>query len=207
MLNDINGEVTNFFRVAKHRPAELAELLEIECIHAGRFRELRAEAPETEIQRALRFVYLTWYSFGAKGEHFAQGNAAAPTRKPLSRVRDLLVATAARLAAVQIEQQDFATILRRYDGPDTFFYLDPPYVDFQANARYTPLDENRREALFAQLARLQGRFLLSFDDHPEVRRRSAHHKFCLREEQVSYSLAANGASRKKSPELLVSNYK
>ena len=102
VLNDLNGDLINFFRVAKHRPAELAELLEIECIHAGRFRELRTQAqPVTEIERALRFAYLVWYSFGAKGEHFASSSARSPkAKRPLDRVRELLRATADRLAKV-----------------------------------------------------------------------------------------------------------
>lgn len=206
VLNDLNGDVTNFYRVAKYRAAELAERMSLDCIHAGRFRELRAAKPECEVDRALRFLYLTRYSFGAKGEHFAQGNALSPKCKPLSVIRDVLAATAERLATVRIEQQDFAFILKRYDSAGTFFYLDPPYVDYGANGRYEPLDESRREEMFALLARLKGKFLLSFDDHPEIRRRAKQHGFRLREEQVQYSLAAHAGSRKKAGELLVANY-
>src|SRR5262245_1274202 len=56
IINDINGDLVNFFRVAKHRPGELAELLEHDLVAAGRFAELRASATcENEIERALRF--------------------------------------------------------------------------------------------------------------------------------------------------------
>jgi len=40
ILNDTDLEVLNFFRVVKHRPAELAELARNECVHAERFKEL-----------------------------------------------------------------------------------------------------------------------------------------------------------------------
>ena len=33
-----------------------------------------------------------------------------------------------RLIGVQTEELDFREIFKRYDTPDTFFYLDPPYV-------------------------------------------------------------------------------
>jgi DNA adenine methylase len=75
ILNDLNGEVTNFFRVAKHRPAALAEMFERETIHAGRFRELLAADSHDELERALRFAYLAWYSYGSKGQHFASSSA------------------------------------------------------------------------------------------------------------------------------------
>jgi DNA adenine methylase len=207
VLNDINGDVTNFFRICKHRTAELTELLELECIHAGRFRELQAQQPQDELERALQFAYLTWYSFGGKGAHFAQACAGqGAVRKPLTRVRELLAGVAKRLASVQIETQDWSTILRRYDSPETFFYLDPPYVEYQENSRYAPMDAERRAAMFAALAQLQGRFLLSFDDHAEIRAAAELHGFALREETVTYTLAGGSNNRKKAPELLVSNF-
>jgi DNA adenine methylase len=55
VVNDLNGDVVNFFRVAKHRPAELAEAMESECIHAARFRELQAAAPTDELAQVLNF--------------------------------------------------------------------------------------------------------------------------------------------------------
>ena len=33
-----------------------------------------------------------------------------------------------RMQAVRIEQRDFSEIIKNYDSPKTFFYLDPPYV-------------------------------------------------------------------------------
>ena len=207
VLNDLNGDLINFFRVAKHRPAELAELLEIECIHAGRFRELRTQAqPVTEIERALRFAYLVWYSFGAKGEHFASSSARSPkAKRPLDRVRELLRATADRLAKVLVEQRDFAEILTRYDSESTFFYLDPPYVEFQANGRYLPLTAERRAEMFAQLAKIKGHFLMSFDDCAEIRALARQHGFQARAVDVTYTISG-AAPRKTSPELLIANY-
>lgn len=177
VLNDLNGDVINFFRVCKHRAAELAERMELECIHAGRFRELRSlGAAVCEVERALRFAYLTWYSFAAKGEHFASGKGGTMRpRKPLDQVRELLHATAARLASVLIEQRDFAEIIDRYDTADTFFYLDPPYVEYQRNGRYEPLGADRRAELFKHLAKIRGKFLLSFDDCAEIRARAKEH--------------------------------
>lgn len=210
VMNDLNGDVINFFRVAKHRPAELAEMFELECVHSGRFRELRgrtsASIAEPELDRALRFAYLVWYSFGAKGEHFASMTAQSPKpSRSLRRVRELLQETAGRLAKVLIEQRDFAEILRRYDSKRTFFYLDPPYVAFQANGRYEPLAKERRAEMFEALSSLSGRFLMSFDDHPEVRRLARQYGFQTRKVGVVYTLSGT-APRKASPELLIANY-
>lgn len=207
VLNDLNGEVTNFFRVAKHRSAELAERMETECIHAGRFRELLADRhPKCEVDRALRFTYLTWYSYCSKGEHFARASAKTnEVRHPLNFVRQILSTTAGRLARVLIEQRDFAEILDRYDSRGTFFYLDPPYVEFGANGRYDPLTKERRAELFEHLSRLKARWLMSFEDHAEARAAARQFDFKLRRVGVVYTLSGK-ADRPRRQELLLSNY-
>ena len=207
ILNDLNGDVTNFFRVVKHRPAELTERFELECVHAGRFRELLAANPQCEMDRAHRFAYLAWYSFGAKGEHFAKVSAKnLQGRRSLAEIRALLTRVAERLAAVSIDQCDFAEILARYDRKDALFYLDPPYVDFQNNARYDALDVKRRDELFRILSKLRGRFVLSFDDHPEIRKRVRSAGFHSLQVKVRYTLAGASETRRENGELVITNF-
>lgn len=209
VMNDMNGDLTNFFRVCKHRAAELAERLEQEIVSAERFRELRKSGPDhprCEIERALCFYYLAAYSFGGLGEHYA-GNSAA-NRKPkrtLEALREVLRSAADRLTRVQIEQRDCLEILGRYDSPDTFFYLDPPYIGFQDNGRYEELAPEKRSALYERLASIKGKFLLSFCDHPEVRAAAEAHGWCVQSVHVPYSIAG---PRRAAPatEVLVANY-
>jgi DNA adenine methylase len=211
IVNDLNDDLVNFFRVVKHRPSELAELLEHDLIASGRFAELRkAPRHESEIERAVQFAYLTWYSFGCKGEHFASiqikhiDKARAPVKKSLARVRILLADVADRLRRVLVESRDFAECIGRYDSMNTFFYCDPPYFKFQDNGRYTPLGD-RNEELFALLGKIKGKFLLSFDGAPEIRELAARHRFHCREVSTSYSLSGGGPRPVR--ELLISNYR
>jgi len=210
ILNDINDDLVNFFRVAKHRPCELAERLEHDFIASGRFTELKQEKLRGEIERALQFAYLTWYSFGSKGQHFASthikylAKVKTPVKRSLVRVRTLLADVAERLRHVLVENRDFAECIRRFDCRDTFFYCDPPYTDFQENGRYKPLGERNRE-LFQVLAGIKGKFLLSFDDSAEVRALAKQHAFRVTRVDVPYSLGGNGATIGK--EVLISNYR
>jgi DNA adenine methylase len=206
VLNDLNGDVVNFFRIAKHRPAELAEALEHECVHAARFLELSAEAtPDDELDRALRFAYLTWYSFGGKGTHFARPTVRGRARKPLDSVRGLLEALARRLSAVCIEQKNFAEILARFDAEETFFYLDPPYLNFGSNDRYAPFTLERLQKLFTQLRGLKARWLMSFEDHSAVRAAVRECGFSMTSVEVPYTLAS-GNRQKGGREVLICNY-
>lgn len=213
VVNDINEELINFYRVVKHRPAELAEMFDQECIHEARFAELKATAPATltELERALRFAYLLWESFGAKGEHFAGmtanqiGKAAAPVKRSLAGIRDLLLRTSQRLASVLIERRSFEDCIRRYNSPGTFFYCDPPYTSFAGVGQYKPWPEEKHRQLFGTLSRIEGKFLLSYDDSRLIRDLCDAYGFHRRQVKVLYTLGAK-SSKTKARELLISNY-
>jgi DNA adenine methylase len=212
IVNDVNDDVINFFRIAKHRPAELAEMFEHECIHSTRFRELRGLSEQPgELERALRFAYLVWWSFGGKGEHFAGHTIEQldkmnmPVKKSLSVVRELLRKTSERLSNVLLERRDFADCIRRYDSRSTFFYCDPPYVHFKDNGQYAPMDMARHQLLFEVLRKAKGRVLMSYDDCPEIRALARASKFHVRCVSVLYTLGSNSAPKPVS-ELLISNY-
>jgi DNA adenine methylase len=210
VINDLNGDVANFFRVVKHRAAELAEMFDREMVHPERFRELRhSDDAACELARAFRFAYLVWYSYGAKGQHFGSSNAknclASPAgpRPSLDALRDLLTATSLRLRQTLIEQRDFADILVRYDSPKTFFYLDPPYVHFGGVGHYGPMAVERREQLFGLLATRQANWLMSFDDCAEVRDLARRHRFHVRKVSVAYTLANVAGARHARGEVLI----
>lgn len=210
VVNDLNGDVVNFFRVVRHRASELAERLEHECVAAQRFKQLRkCQRRGDEIDQALRFIYLAWWSFGAKGDNFAtfrpqSGSRPKAVKRPLSVVRELLTKTAARLGDVLIDHRDFAECLERYDTPSTFFYCDPPYVEFGKIGRYASMPKEKHELLLDRLASIKGKFLLSYDDHDLVRELVRKHKLNSKRVPVSYTL--NGSRAKHVHELLVSNY-
>ena len=61
-----------------------------------------------------------------------------------------------------------AATITRYDRPATLFYLDPPYWGCEKD--YGPVFGAEDFTVLAEkLRRIQGRFLLSINDRPEVR--------------------------------------
>ena len=73
-----------------------------------------------------------------------------------------------RLHRVQIENQDFMTVLQRYDTPETLFYCDPPYVHAtRGRGRYTnEMDIEQHNALVDALLNIKGYAVLSGYAHP-----------------------------------------
>ena len=202
IFNDKNSDIVNFFRVVKHRPAELAE-------RAGYWLHSRAEfdamresvAPLDEIDRAIRFWTLTCDSFGARGKNYGTSRLGIHS---VTHARDYLIEVSERLKSVHIENLDFTRAIEIYDGPDTFFYLDPPYLDTKGGeGHYDQLSKEEWKSLAGMLSEIKGKFLLSSNDHPVVRR--LFRRFRIRPLQVPTTLSRvkSGATR---TELLIANY-
>ena len=115
-----------------------------------------------DVRRAAMYLKLLRYSYSSGKKSFAS--------QPfdLRRLFSLIQQLEGRLANVVIENQDFETLIHHYDRPDTFFYLDPPYFsteDMYA-VEFAWADHVR---LRDTAAAMQGKFLLSYNDCPEIR--------------------------------------
>ena len=130
VLNDVNGELVNLYRVVQHHLEEFLRQFKWALTSRQIFKWLQATPPEplTEIQRAARFFYLQKNAFGGKvaGQTFG-ASATAPPRLNLLRLEEDLSDAHLRLAGATIEHLDWAECIRRYDRPATLFYCDPPY--------------------------------------------------------------------------------
>lgn len=116
------------------------------------------------------------------------------------RIPDILEQTHRRLARVQIESLPYDQILDKYDRPTTVFYLDPPYW---ARKLYRfNFTESQFLDMERKLGTLKGKFILSLDDRPEVRKLFA--KFQMRTVDLAYT--AKRDTRTRHQELLITNF-
>lgn len=170
VLNDINGDVTNLYRVLQHHLEEFVRQFKWSLVSREMYRwlQLTPEETLTDIQRAARFYYLQKLAFGGKVESRTFGTATtSPPRLNLLRMEEDLSAAHLRLARVCIENLDWAECIRRYDRPHTLFYCDPPYWGTEGYGVPFGLEQYQR---MAELARtIQGRMIISVNDIPEMR--------------------------------------
>ena len=203
VLNDLDYEIVNFFRVCQHHYEELIRYLNYCLISRRWFELLSAEKPEllTDIQRAGRFFYLQKNSFGGLilKQHYHYGVIQRPNYNP-KRIPDVVKAAHERLQGVQIESLPYEQILERYDRPTTLFYLDPPYWQRKLY-KFNFSDEDFRQ-MEQRLHRIKGRFILSLDDHPEVRKLFG--KWRIERTEITYT--ARTKVGKKYGELLILNF-
>jgi DNA adenine methylase len=76
----------------------------------------------------------------------------------------------ARLAGVVIECLPYAEFITRYDRPETLFYLDPPYWGCENDYGKGSFSRDDFEVLSRLLRGLKGRFIMSINDVPEIRK-------------------------------------
>lgn len=98
-----------------------------------------------------------------------------------------------RLQHVVIENVDFEQLLKTYDRPGALFYLDPPYYEAEKYYpdRFQPEDHER---LNQALKKLQGKFILSYNDCPEIR--TMYQDYKIAETDRQDNLAAKTQKRR-----------
>lgn len=135
-LNDLDGNVVNFFNICRERPDELAVALSLTPWARSEFEaaELTDEITDS-VERARRFAIKCWMAFGAsagssswRSSTGAKPNGGPDNPKLWNRMPGLVYETAARLMCAQIENRPALEIIRRFDGPRVLIYADPPYI-------------------------------------------------------------------------------
>lgn len=170
VINDINGELVNLYRVVKNHLEEFVRQFKYALSSREVFKWLQGTPPETltDIQRAARFFYLQQHAFGGKVDGQTWGTATTAPPINLLRIEENLSAAHLRLAQAYIENLDWAACIDRYDREHTFFYLDPPYWETEGYGVNFGLDQYEKMA--SKMRALKGKAIISLNDHPDIRR-------------------------------------
>lgn len=172
VLNDINGDVVNFFRVLRERRDELIELIDLTPWSRDEYENALETNASDPLERARQFYVIAYQSFvgGGTGDKktgwrhqidWKRGTAVTGEWSRLSGLRK----AADLLKHAQIENDHAHRIIARYDSAKTLFYVDPPYV-IRARARgigrYSyEMDEQQHRELAIKLKSVTGYVLLS----------------------------------------------
>lgn len=130
VLNDIDGELVNFFGTLKTNGEGLRDRLELTLYSRSEYDLARDEYSDTEdpVERAARYFLLVQQSLngrynGGWSRDFHQNRA-----KVYFHAVAKLTAAVKRLQGVVVENRDFRQLIPEFDAPDVLFYCDPPYV-------------------------------------------------------------------------------
>ncbi len=235
VVNDVHGELTNFWRVLKdpqdfgqfRLKVELTPFSEAEFQLAleessAEDRSLSAAEDsvdssilgEDRVTRAVRFFILARQSRQGLMRDFAtlsRNRTRSRINEQVSawlRVVEGLPEIHNRLQSVVILNQEACDVIRRQDGPHTLFYCDPPYL----HETRSTVGEYRFEMtkfqhveLLETLAKIEGKFMLS--GYPSQLYLEWQNRFGWnRHEQTIDNKAAAGKVKEQKIECLWCNF-
>jgi DNA adenine methylase len=167
IINDIHNEIQNLFYCLRTDALRLENMLALTPYSRTEYKLAREPVVEP-FEKARRTIIKSWFGIGDSLDN-ATGFRVSLTQKgsvtaPWVIYKKQLHEYAKRLEQVIIECLDYRELIRRYDKPDTLFYLDPPYVTETRNKLNAYLHEwnnNDHRELVETLNKINGKFVLS----------------------------------------------
>jgi DNA adenine methylase len=179
VVNDLNGDLMNFWRVLQDRRA-FAEFRR--RIEATPFSETEWQDAQTQldqepagnhklgIDRAASFFVLCRQSMAGRCQDFAPITRTR-TRRGMNEQSSAWLQSIASLPAVHdrlrrvvILRRPALEVLRTHDTPNTLFYLDPPYLPETRSSGVSErfdMTAEQHEELLDTIKGLQGKVMLS----------------------------------------------
>lgn len=168
-VNDLDGDITNFFKVLRERTDDLVRAISLTPYSRDVFNDAHENKGVDSFDRAYRFAirsrmghgFKTYEKTGFKIDVFARERSycvdtwnAMPSR---------LAEAAARLKGVQIENRPAIEVIRKFNHDNVLIYADPPYLmNTRGGKQYNcEMDENDHLELLAALRDHRGYVILS----------------------------------------------
>jgi DNA adenine methylase len=207
VINDVNGEVINFFKVLKTKFSELQKEVQ-STLHS---RELYKKALEiyrhpkkhSDVQRAWALWTTTNQGFAGMIGSWGFGKTNSKEKAVAQKRDDFINAYEHRLRTVQVENNDALKVIARCNEKDAFLYCDPPYIGSD-QGHYSGYTEAQYRALLNVLAKYKGKFLLS--SYPSKILNQYIRKYGWKTKKVEKYVAVTKLTDKKKTEVLVFNY-
>jgi len=205
VYNDLNGDIPHFFRVLRDRGDELQEWLRNVPYSRDVYEDWATKyydgyRPDDDIKRAGRFFLLRKAQYGGLIESKSGFAIEAPHRSKATQFSDkvdVLCEFRNRLRDVTIESKDAFELIKRFDGPKTLFYADPPYEGTEGRYNSNRFDH----AKLAQRAKeIEGKIIISYDSIPT----HYNERFNLTSKESNHAMS--NASTKDVTEYLIMNY-
>ena len=204
VYNDFNPNLANLYRCVRDHPDELCEELRYTLNSRTDFEHIRkvltSKTAIPDIKRAAYFYQIIRESYASGLDSFG----AQPHN--MWRNFPLITEASRRLQSVVIENKDFEKLIAQYDRPNTIFYLDPPYYETEDYYEDVGFGRADHERLCNALMKIKGKFLLSYNDCPEIRELYSKEGIMIESTTRISNIAQRFDAGKQYPELLISNY-
>ena len=211
VLNDINGDLINFFEVLRTQYDEFIHRFDFVIKSKDLFLEYRQTISNqslTPLERAFRFYYVNQNAFGGLMRYNQKGICNSPFcgnpdyKRTNGNMWDFnkLKDAHNRIKATFIENDTYQKIIKKYDRDYSFFFLDPPYIC--SDGKYNGTNNFDYDELLNQCRNIKGKFLLTLNAEFEEKFK----EFKIVPNDVHYSIGCTTESSKEYSEIIIMNY-
>ncbi len=207
VINDINGEVTNFYAVLHsdfdNLQRRIKQTLHSRVCYDKALDVYNNSQVHDALSRAWAFWVVTNQGFSSRIGNWGLGRDNKMGKSIANKRERFTPELSERLQHVQVESSDALKVIARYDSLDTFFYLDPPY--FNSNCgHYKGFSEGDFHKLLHSLGQIKGKFLLSC--YPSDLLDSFINIYGWKKKEVERTFCVTHKSTRKKNEVLIFNY-
>lgn len=212
VINDTNDFLITFYRVMHSRFEELCNMIEGTLHSESEYKRakdiLKGYVMATDVEIAWAVWVQTNMSFTNKifgGFEFSKDKTLAASKR---RKREQFLLYKNRLKDVMIFNRDALDVIKIFDSEDTFYYLDPPYLNAN-QGHYAGYTENDLTKLLEVCEKMKGKFLLSHYPNNLIKRYVDKNKWYYFETEklLTAKMVGFGEKIHKKTEVLVANYK
>ncbi len=211
VINDNHHMVVNFFAVAKHDFEALKEKIEATLFSRATYSVAwsiyRMPHLFSPLQRAWAFYVGTNMGFACTVGSWGFDKYGKRTKSFINKKLAFDERITQRLASTTIECSDACAVIERFDSPEAFHYVDPPYINTHLG-HYGGYTESNYQQLLETLSKIKGKFLLSSFPSELLEQYTKQNGWHT--QTYTKSLAAHksegGASKPTKVEVLTANY-
>jgi DNA adenine methylase len=172
-------------------------------------KDFEVTAPDYDV--AAKYAYILTQVFsGSKPETSSYIDLKGKYKSKYLTFRDKLMKpdwVEHFLKISNFENMDFQSVIEKYDGEKTYFYVDPPYWKTENYYSNHDFDRDDHERLANTLKGIKGKFSLSYYDFDLLSEWFPEKEFRWeRKEFVKAAAAKKGKEQNKGEELLIMNY-
>lgn len=208
VLNDLDVDIAQTYKdLQTVDDADIRKIQRMDwVISKARFNTLKKSTATGKAGRLYRFLYMRGSAYG----NYTQPSASHEGK--VMKVANRLPQLRDRLKNIAVTNQDAVEIIQKFDSPETFFYLDPPYPtewkwDSGGHGGKADSDEwggKDLHKLLEVLKSIKGKFLLSLEKEVS---KLIPKGFTITEIEVPRQMALGPTGKlRNDPEILVSNY-
>ena len=160
VINDLDGELVNFYRQLRDNGPELCRQLQLTPYSEEEYR-IAKNFDCDDLERARRYYINSQQSFGnVFGRGWGRGlfgrNLSVTWLNKITRLPEYLD----RMMPIAISNVDAIKCIQQCDSPQSFFYVDPPYPGTDQNYKHKYSIEQFSQ-LVDTLDSIDGSFILS----------------------------------------------